>query len=248
MSTAGKTEGISRVHFHTTYLQRRQPGVSYRDFQRLWRSHGDFAASVPAFWKNVERYVHNDPLEDLAGLPGNTAEYDAVGELYYTSYESWISMRDVMWNEVAPDEKRVFAGPPTSVRGNRTVHQTPEGLYKLFTFASFKDDAARSDADRLLADHVTNTKALPNFGGNLAGFTTTAARQAPADSGMGAVAQTSSNCDILFIHHFASEESARAAVTSADYARLELDQERFLDWQSRIVVLSRGWMLKGEVG
>ncbi|MFD2579311.1 hypothetical protein ACFSTD_13515 [Novosphingobium colocasiae] len=28
--------------FHSTYLQKRQPGVSRRDFQRLWRSHGDF--------------------------------------------------------------------------------------------------------------------------------------------------------------------------------------------------------------
>lgn len=236
------------MHFHTTYLQRRRPGTSYRDFQRLWRSHGDFAAAVPAFWKNVERYVHNDPLEDASGLPGDTAAYDAVGELFYTSYETWVSMRDVMWNEVAPDEKRVFAGPPTAVRGSRAVHQPPEGLYKLFTFASFRDETARGDAARLLADHAAATLALPAFGGMLAGFTTTTARQAPADSGMGAVAQTSSNRDVLLIHHFPNEDCARAAVASADYARLEIDQERFLDWESRIVILSRGWVLKGGNG
>lgn len=98
--------------------------MSYRDSQRLWRSHGDYAASVPAFWNEVERYVQNDPVEEPVGLPGNTTEFDAVGELFYTSYENWFNMRDVMWHQVAPDEERAFAGPPPiSVRGERTVYQ-----------------------------------------------------------------------------------------------------------------------------
>ena len=236
------------MQFHNTYLQKRQPGMSYRDFQRLWRSHGDYAAGVPAFWDNVERYVQNDPVEDPAGIPGVSTEFDAVGEIYYTSYETWVSMRDVMWNEIKPDEQRVFAGPPTAVRGDRTIHQQPEGLHKLFTFASFKDEEARTDGARLLADHAAGTMALPVFGGQLAGFTVTTARQAPADSGMAAVPQTSSNRDLLFIHHFMTEDAARSALRSADYLRLQTQEERFLDWDSRIVILTRGWIFKGDNG
>lgn len=236
------------MQFHNTYLQKRQPGMSYRDFQRLWRSHGDYAASVPAFWDNVERYIQNDPVEDPAGIPGVSTEFDAVGEIYYTSYETWVSMRDVMWNEIKPDEQRVFAGPPTAVRGDRTIHQKPRGFHKLFTFASFANEEARADSARLLADHVTNTMALPGFGGRLAGFTTTVARQAPAASGMAAVPQTSSNRDVLFIHHFESEGAAREALASADYLKLQTLEERFLEWDSRIVILTRGWVFKGDNG
>jgi hypothetical protein len=234
------------VQFHNTYLQKRQPGMSYRDFQRLWRSHGDYAASVPAFWDNVERYIQNDPVEGPAGIPGVSTEFDAVGEIYYTSYETWVSMRDVMWNEIKPDEQRVFAGPPTAVRGDRTIFQQPEGLYKLFTFASFKDEEARLNPAETLAEHAAMTMALPGFGSQLAGFTATTARQAPPDSGMSSVAQTSSNRDVLFIHHFPSEEAARGALLSADYLRLQAAEEQLFDWDSRIVILSRGWIFKGD--
>jgi hypothetical protein len=231
--------------FHSVYVQRRQPGVTRAEFQRLWRSHGDFAASVPAFWDNVERYVHNDPVEPVAGVPAATADYDAVGELYYTSYACWLGMRDVMWHEVAPDEKRVFAGPPTvSVRGERTVHQTPQGTCKLFTFANLKpgqDPAA-------LDEHTAATVALPGFGGRLSGFTVTRALRPTAASGMDTVAQTASSHDLVFIHHFADEAAARAALASADFARLELAEDALLDWASRVVILTHGWVLKGNLG
>ncbi len=231
--------------FHSVYVQRRQPGVSRADFQRLWRSHGDFAAGVPAFWNNVERYVHNDPVEPVAGVPAATADYDAVGELYYTSYASWLGMRDVMWHEVAPDEKRVFAGPPgVSVRGERTVHQVPQGACKLFTFANLKpgpDPAA-------LAKHAAMTLALPGFGARLAGFTITQALRPTAASGMDQVAQTASSHDAVFIHHFADRAAAQAALTSADYARLAVAEDALLDWSSRVVILTTGWVLKGQLG
>lgn len=232
--------------FHSTYLQKRQPGVSRRDFQRLWRSHGDFAASVPAFWDNVERYIHNDPLENLVGLPGVTDAFDAVGELYYTSFETWVGMRDVMLHDVAPDEKRVFAGAPTSVRGMRTTIQPVSGLFKLFTLASFRDEDRRADAEVLLAEHVRYTLGLEQFGSALRGFTITTAREASAGSGMQGVAHTSSSRDVMLVHHFADEASARAALTSADHARLEVAQDDLFDWTSRILVMTRGWVLKGD--
>ena len=235
-------------HFHSTYLQKRQPGTSYRDFQRLWRSHGDFAATIPAFWDNVERYVHNDPLEDLTGLPGVTDAYDAVGELYYTDFETWVGMRDVMLQEVAPDEKRVFAGAPTSVRGRRTAYQPVSGLFKLFTLASFRDEEVRADAAARLAEHARFTLGLEQFGSLLRGFTATTAREAGAGSGMQGVAHTSSSRDVLLVHHFADEASARHALNSADHARLELAQDGLFDWASRILVMTRGWVLKGDNG
>ncbi|MCB2051059.1 MAG: EthD domain-containing protein [Novosphingobium sp.] len=227
-------------------MQKRQLGTSYRDFQRLWRSHGDFAASVPAFWDNVERYVHNDPLEDLTGLPGVTDEYDAVGELYYTSFETWVSMRDVMLNGIAPDEKRVFAGAPVSVRGQRTTYQPLRGLFKLFTLASFRDEAARANAQALLDEHAAVTLGLEGFGGRLAGFTVTRAREADPSVGVSGVAHMSSSRDLMFVHHFDDADLAHKAMNSADYARLELAQDKLFDWDSRIVVMTRGWVLKGE--
>lgn len=230
--------------FHSTYLQKRQPGTSYRDFQRLWRSHGDFAATVPAFWDNVVHYVHNDPLEDLTGFPGVTDEFDAVGELYYPSYEIWASMRDVMLNEVAPDEARVFAGAPTSVRGHTKTYLPVSGLFKLFTLASFRDEDARANAQALLDEHADYTMALKSFGGFLAGYAITRAREADASVGVSGVAHMSSSRDVLFTHHFESAQAAHRAMNSADYARLELAQDKLFDWDSRIMVMTRGWVLK----
>jgi hypothetical protein len=234
------------MQFHAVYLQRRRPGVSYRDFQRLWRSHGDYAASIPAFWDHVERYVHNDPVEDAAGLPGDTAAYDAVGELSYPSYETWLSLRDVMWNEIAPDEKRVFAGPSTAVRGDRTVFlKASGGPFKLFTFAKLRPGVDPADGDRILARHAETTLRARGFGGRLAGFAATRARRHAAETKMDAIPATTSNKDVVFIHHFVDECSARAAVNSAGYARVVISEEGFLDFESRIVVLTRGWLLKG---
>lgn len=236
------------MQFHSVYLQRRLPGTSYRDFQRLWRSHGDYAATIPAFWDEVERYVHNDPVENAEGLPGDTAKFDAVGELFYTSYENWLGIRDVMWHQIAPDEKRVFAGPPTAVRGERTICQPPVGAYKLFTFASFRADSNTEQREAALAEHVAETLGSSGFGSLLSGFTITRARRHDSDSGMDGVAQTTSNRDIVLVHHFEGEAATRAAIRSADYARLECAQDKFLDWQSRIVVITHGWTLKGEEG
>lgn len=234
------------MQFHAVYLQRRQPGVSYRDFQRLWRSHGDFAASVPAFWDHVRRYVHNDPIEDSDGLPGDTARFDAVGELYYTDYETWVSIRDVMWNEIAPDEKRVFNGPSTAVRGACTVHRAPKGQHKLFTFARFAPDLAADARDARLDAHVNATLATPGFGGRLDGFTVTRARPADPASGMDARPQTASNMDFVAIHHFADEDTARAAMLSADYEGLLRTQDAFIEPGSRISLLTHGWILKDD--
>lgn len=242
------------TQFHSVYVQTRQPGVSPAQFQRLWRSHGDYAATVPAFWKEVERYVHNDPVGGDAGIPADTVRFDGVGELFYTSFENWLAMRDVMWNEVAPDEKRVFAGPPpVSTRGTRTVHQQPTGNCKLFTFAAPRPgtDLAGTDpagVDAALARHAAATLALPGFGGRLAGFTTTRALQPDPSSGMQKMAQTSSSHELLFIHHFADEAAARAALASADYARLQVAEDALLDWDSRVVMLTQGWVLKGDLG
>lgn len=223
--------------------------MSYRDFQRLWRSHGDFAASVPAFWDQVERYVHNDPAEDAAGWPPHTAQFDAIGELFYTSYANWLAIRDVMWHEVAPDEKRVFDGlPPVAVRGERTVHQTPVGTCKLFTFAKYREHLDGGDRDDMHATHVAATMASEQFGQCLSGFTITRARTHDASSGMDRMAQTSSSRDILFIHHFDSDDVARAALSSAAYAQLERSQDRLLEWDSRVAVFTHGWVLKGEMG
>ena len=234
------------MQFHSTYVQRRRPDISYREFQRLWRSHGDFAATVPAFWNNVDCYIHNDPVEDGAGLPNVSTGYDGVGELYYTSYEAWLSMRDVMWNEVAPDEKRVFAGVPLSVRGTRVVHQQAAGPYKLFTLAKLsgaKPGASLTDLTEY-PDYVEQTLASKAFGGALRGFTVTAAQRHSPESRMDRVPQTSSSHDVLFVHHFDSEAAARMALQSADYAKLQVLESRFLDWPSRLVLLCRGWILK----
>jgi len=237
------------MQFHSVYLQKRQAGVSWRDFQRLWRSHGDFAASVPEFWSAVERYVQNDPVEDTSGLPGNTAEFDAVGELFYTSYEQWLGMRDVMWHQVAPDEKRVFAGPPPiSVRGARTVHQEPTGSCKLFTFASFRPELELCEADTAIAQYAASAMECDGFGALLAGSTVTRARTHDPRTGMDQLAQTRSSRDLVFIHHFPDDDPARSAMRSADYARLECAQDKFLDWKSRTVLLCHGWVLKGRMG
>lgn len=236
------------MQLHSVYLQRRRDGISYREFQRLWRSHGDFAATIPAFWDEVERYVHNDPVEDAAGLPEATARYDGVGELFYTSYQNWLAIRDVMWREVAPDEKRVFAGAPQAVRGTREVHQKPSGNCKLFTFARFRPGSDSRAQDEALAAHVAQTAQFSGFGDLLAGFTVTRALRHDQNSRMDEVAQTSSTHDVLLIHHFAGEAQARAALGSAGYARLECAQDGFLDWESRICLLTQGWVLKGELG
>jgi len=235
------------MEFHSVYLQRRQPGVSYRDFQRLWRSHGDHAAAVAPFWAEVQCYVHNDPLEDPAGLPADTARYDAVGELFYTSYETWLSLRDVMWNEVAPDEKRVFNGPSTAARGDRTVYLAPTGPFKLFTFARLRDGLAGADADQALADHARLTLAAGGFGDRLAGFTLTRARHHSAATGMDAMPQTRSNMDLVYIHHFATEADARGALSSAGYARIVAAEDDVLDFGSRICLMTHGWYLKGAM-
>ena len=237
------------MHFHSVYVQKRQPGVSPAQFQRLWRSHGDFAATVPTFWDQVERYVHNDPVEATAGVPADTARFDAVGELYYTSYEHWLAMRDVMWNVVAPDEKRVFAGPPTvSVRGARKTYQTPEGACKLFTFARFRGrfDTEGTDAGddaRALDALAETTLATPGVGGALQGLTITT-----ASAGMAGMAQTLSSHDVLVIAHFADEGSARAALATACHARREVAQDAVFDWTSRVTILTHGWVLKGTMG
>ena len=236
------------MQFHSTYLQRRLPGTSYREFQRLWRSHGDFAASVPEFWRNVDRYIHNDPVEDISGLANLTSSYDAVGELYYTSYEAWTSMREVMWNQVAPDEKRVFAGAPLSVRGLRRICQAPQGPTKLFTFARAQRALSREDLQSMLDAHITRTMSSNDFGGALAGFTTTTALRAPVELAMHTIPQTASSHDILFVHHFENEQAAKSAMRSADYAMLQVSESGFLEWDSRIAVLCRAWILKGDVG
>jgi len=235
------------MQFHSVYLQRRQPGVSYRDFQRLWRSHGDFAASVSSFWPHVHCYVHNDPLEDTTGLPAGTAQYDAVGELYYTDYVTWLSLREVMIEEVAPDERRVFHGPSTAVRGDRMVFAAPVGLYKLFTFARLAPGL--EPGGRLAATlerHAERTLRTPAFGAALAGYTVTCARRHDAGTGMDARPQTRSNMDIVFIHHFAGERAARAALASADFSRIAAAEAEFLDMESRIGVLTHAWNLKGD--
>ena len=234
------------MQFHAVYLQRRQPGVSYRDFQRLWRSHGDFAASVPAFWDHVRQYVHNDPIEDATGLPGDTARFDAVGELYYTDYETWLSIRDVMWNEIAPDEKRVFNGPSTAVRGARTVYREPRGLHKLFTFLAFRPELDTAARDAAIEAHVQDMLAAEGFGDRLDGFTVTRARAHDPSSGMDARPQTASNRDVVMIHHFADEATARAAMLSDAYDALTRAQDNFADPESRIAVLSHGWILKDD--
>jgi hypothetical protein len=235
------------MRFHSVYLQRRQPGVSYRDFQRLWRSHGDFAAGVQAFWPHVHCYIHNDPLEDANGLPAGTADYDAVGELYYTDYATWLALRGVMVEQVAPDERRVFNGPSTAVRGDRTVFATPVGLYKLFTFARLAPGL--EPGDRLaeaLARHAERTLTTPTFGALLAGYTVTCARRHDPETGMDARPQTRSNMDMVFVHHFADESSARAALASADCARIVAAEQEILDMDSRIDVLTHAWNLKGD--
>lgn len=234
------------MRFHAVYLQRRQPGVSYRDFQRLWRSHGDFAAGVADFWPHVRQYVHNDPVEDAQGLPGDTANYDAIGELYYTDYETWLSLRDVMWDQVAPDEKRVFNGPSTAVRGDRTTYLEPEGPFKLFTFARFRPGTNPADHDRILTDHARLTMETPTFGGALRGYTITRARHHDPTTNMDGRPQTASNMDVVFIHHFADEAGARDAMRSVDYAKIQLSEDSILDFDTRITVLTHGWILKDE--
>lgn len=231
--------------FHSVYLQRRQPGVSYRDFQRLWRSHGDYAASVPEFWPHVHCDVHNDPLEDSQGLPAGTRAYDAVGELYYPDYATWVSLRDVMLELVAPDERRVFNGPSTAVRGDRTVFVAPIGRYKLFTFARLAHGVAPG-MEEALARHAKRTLETPDFGARLAGYTITCSRRHEPQTGMDLQPQTRSNMDIVFIHYFADEPTARAAVGSADYERIMAAEREILDMDSRIGVLTHGWNLKGD--
>lgn len=236
------------MQFHAVYMNRRQPGTSYRDFQRLWRSHGDFAATVPAFWDNVDRYIHNDPVEDVTGVPNHNGDYDAIGELFYTSYETWVSMRDVMWNEIAPDEKRVFPGPSQAVRGGRTIYKQPDGLVKLFTFAKFRAGIASETIDATLAAHAHMSLKSPEFGQRLSGFTVTRARPNHAASQMDSKPQTASSRDVVFIHFFKDDATARAALASADYVRIQASEDTFLDFDSRLVVLAHGWVLKGEQG
>ena len=235
------------MQFHSVYLQRRQFGVSYRDFQRLWRSHGDFAASVPEFWSHVQCYVHNDPLEDATGLPAGTRDYDAVGELYYTDYTTWLALRDVMVELVAPDERRVFNGPSTAVRGDQTVFVAPIGLYKLFTFARLARGFAPGDRlTEVLARHAKRTLETPEFGAHLSGYTVTCSRRHDPATGMDQRPQTRSNMDIVFIHHFADEPTARSAVGSASYVRIMAAEQEFLDMDNRIGVLTHAWNLKGD--
>jgi hypothetical protein len=234
------------MQFHSTYVQRRRRDITYREFQRLWRSHGDFAATVPAFWCNVDRYIHNDPVENSEGLPNISQGYDGAGELYYTSYEAWVSMRDVMWNEVAPDEKRVFAGAPVSVRGTCTVHQEPTGLYKLFTLAKLSALPGMGVAALLeKTGYIDATLSSQDFGGALRGFTITEAIRSTEEFRMDSVPQTASSHDVLLIHHFESESAARAALQSKDYLKLQVLESRLFDWPSRLTLLCRGWILKG---
>ena len=237
------------AQFHSVYVQRRQSGVTRAQFQRLWRTHGDYAATVTAWWDAVERYVHNDPVEATAGAPPQTADYDGVGELFYTSFERWLSLRDVMWNEVAPDEKRVFAGPPTvSTRGERRIYQPPTGACKLFTFANPLSDTDPEAVSAAIDDLAARTLASSGYGARLAGLTVTRALRPSAQSGMDKVAQTASSHALLLIHHFASEADARAALASADHARLEVAAQAVIDWDTRVTILTDGWVLKGEMG
>jgi hypothetical protein len=151
-----------------------------------------------------------------------------------------------MWNEIAPDEKRVFNGPSTAVRGSRTVHLAPGGAVKLFTFACFRPDVATEVREAMLAAHVEASMQSADFGVRLSGFTTTRARQHDAASQMDAKPQTASNRDIVFIHHFADDAAARSAMLSTDYVDMLRAQSAFLDDDSRITILSHGWILKQD--
>jgi hypothetical protein len=154
-------------------------------------------------------------------------------------------MREIMWNGIAPDEKRVFSGPSTAVRGNRTIYLQPTGLYKLFTFARFPGRIAPDESEALLARLAERTLATPSFGEWLTGLTVTQARRSPSDSALDSRPQTASNMDLLFIHHFDSEARARAAMIGAGYASIRDAEDAFLERDSRVTVLAHGWALKG---
>ncbi|MCR1783692.1 EthD domain-containing protein [Nocardioides carbamazepini] len=63
------------------YAESRLPGTSRRSFLARWRAHGGLALESPAFREAVTRYVHHDPVDDLAAFPGTSTAYDALGEI-----------------------------------------------------------------------------------------------------------------------------------------------------------------------
>ena len=106
-----------------------------------------------------------------------------------------------------------------------------------------------SGGDRLaeaLARHAKRTLETPEFGAHLAGYTVTCSRRHDPQTGMDLQPQTRSNMDILFVHHFADEPTARRAVGSPDYARIMTAEHEILDMDSRIGVLTHSWNLKGD--
>ena len=52
--------------------------------------------------------------------------------------------------------------------------------------------------------------------------------------------------DLVFIHHFADESAARAAMRSSDYARILVSEDGIVDFGTRISLLTHAWILKDD--
>ena len=132
--------------------------------------------------------------------------------------------------------------------GTRRVCQVPELQHKLFTFGTCTRDMSKEESERLIEAHIHATLQSTGFGGALREFTVTTAVRPPPASGMNRVPQTASSHDLLFVHHFESEAGARAALQTADYAHIQVAENGLVDWETRVVLLCRCWVLKGDLG
>jgi hypothetical protein len=222
------------MEVHAVYLQKRQPDVSYRDFQRLWRSHGDYAATLDKFWSAVYRYIQNDPVEDQIPVPSQTVDYDAVGEIYYVSFDAWknamIETRQTLLN----DEKRVFNGPSIAVRGIRTVVAEPVyGSLKLFRFANRKGDASQAQLDETVSRYCERMAQEKDILERMCGLTVTEA-----------LPTTESVMDLVFTYHFNGLTALRDVWNTQAFVKIDNAEDAIVDPNSRISVVARGWVLK----
>lgn len=90
----------------TIYLAHMKPGFSPEAFTARWRQHGKLAMGLP-IWRNMIKYMQCDPLP----LSGNPPAYDAIGVVWYRSWDALnsIGKEPSLREPLLEDELKTFS-------------------------------------------------------------------------------------------------------------------------------------------
>lgn len=149
------------------YAESRLPGVSREAFLRRWRQHGAFAMTQPGFWSRVVRYVHRDPILDVAAFPGARADYDALGEIAYASLDDLRASLDSedLRIRVRGDGTLTFARTRTlrAVVKEQVPRDDGPGRFDVAAFVAAPGEAAEAVHARVVGLHQSLLASSPVF-------------------------------------------------------------------------------------